>query len=341
MVRFSPGVPPPAVVEGALIQEIKQQLAQRGDGTIWIENWKAKYGSLNTTVKGFLESRSDLFALTYNGNKYTVALVGGGKKGGKSKGKLQQQGGKGKPKAAMAALASTSYSSQWTALVATGGDEDDLIAEIMQQLTQRDDGKVWIDGWRNRYAHLAETPREYMEGRPDLFALTCNGNKYTVALVGGGKKGGKGKGKLQQQGGKGKPKAAMAALASTSYSSQWTAPVATGGDEDDLIAEIMQQLTQREDGKVWITGWKSRYGHLAETPREYMEGRPDLFELTYDETNANKFTVAMADGAVAKNSGGKKRQHSSGGGGGGKAPPAKVAKTQGTVVEAVAEASSL
>ena len=60
------------------IREITQQLKERGDGKVHVNDWDQRYWSLAVSQKAFLESRPDLFALTYEGRKYRVALVSNG-----------------------------------------------------------------------------------------------------------------------------------------------------------------------------------------------------------------------------------------------------------------------
>jgi len=369
-------------LEEQAIQELVQDLVQRGDGKVWMDDWRGRFGSLGATPKEFMESRPDLFQLSFHGRGFSVELVGegeamakemgaedgsfmsaghkggkakggykgeggykgdggykggivlgakgkgkawgmgdddyGGKMGGKSGGKLlypsnpkgginlaapppgkggayDEAGGKGskgpytyggygsgygggfakggkkgKGGAAMAAL--SFEEACWNA-----GSPEELaetaIAEITAQLQARREPKVWIEDWRDRYAHLGPSPKQFMESRPDVFTLHYEGNRYTVYL---NEDGGEGGGTPPPSGGKG-GKGPEEPL-----------------DEQACIDEITQLVLESSDGRIWIQDWYQRYAHLARNPRAFMESRPEVFALTF---HGNSYSVAMADGS--------------------------------------------
>jgi len=279
-----------------VLWEIKRQLKEQGgSGKVWIENWKHNFLHLAPSPRDFIEKHSDQFTLKSDGgNRYSVAL--------KSKGSGKSSGKGTKGQAAISVPGG-----KWVFQTNAGSlpSQDQCIKEIEKQLARSGDGKVWVDNWKQRYGHLAASPREFMESCPSIFKLSYSGNAYTVSLAG---KKGKSKGKG----------AAMAAL-----------PASSG--PGDAIREIKQALSKSGDGKVWINQWKQRYGSLAESPKEFMENHPDIFTLTYE---GKGFTVSL----TGKTAAGKKRSSPNGDAG----RPAKKQKKEepegeGTMEDVVEE----
>merc|ERR1712110_744884 len=62
---------------GEAVKEIRAQLKEQGgSGTIWIDNWKARFGTLAASPKEFIETRSEFEVIPGEGKKFTVELVG-------------------------------------------------------------------------------------------------------------------------------------------------------------------------------------------------------------------------------------------------------------------------
>merc|ERR1712232_110096 len=134
-----------------------------------------------------------------------------------------------------------------------------------------------ISDWRQQFGHLAPSYRSFMEMYPERFIVTPGkGNSYSVHLVPGTEeefqeqvvRGAKGKRQLPI-GGKGKPRAPMQALPDQ-------------GTEEDALRDITNQLTDPSNaqGKVYITDWRQRFGHLAPSYRAFMEMFPERFIVT-------------------------------------------------------------
>lgn len=163
------------------IAEIKDQMARRGEPKVWIDDWRQRYGSLGPSPKQFMESRSDVFRLSYQGNRYSVLLVeetvGGLEQGCQA---AQEEDlywqGRGGVQESGAVEESTSVGEGQP-------DQQACIDEISRLVQQSPDGRIWIPDWFRRFAHLAKSPRAFMESRPDIFVLTFKGNTYSVSLV--------------------------------------------------------------------------------------------------------------------------------------------------------------
>merc|ERR1719316_1963118 len=214
------------------IREIKQQLATRGDGTFWIDGWRERFGSLAGSPREFVESRPDVFELTWiTDKKFTTALVqrGNGVMGAKpwvaTSGKV----------AATGKVATKGQSKGQSK-----GSEEDVVAEIVEQLRDpsNTEGKFWIQGWHARFRHLGKTAREILEANPELFLINegeCN--KFTVTLLGDGVALGGG------AGGNNKRKAAGGQAGPPAKQARKDGP----GTEKEAIKEIVEQLNDESN----------------------------------------------------------------------------------------------
>jgi hypothetical protein len=178
-------------LEHVAIKELRQQIRTRGDGTVWVDDWKQRFGDLTPTPRQFMETRPDIFVLHYEGNsnRFTVSLATTGS-------------GKGKRSSAASAAA---YWSEWDSYgnnrdwdwsQGKGGGfssssgsswlEEAAIKEIKSLVANSHDGKIWIDGWEWRFYELGPTPKVFMEKHPEIFQLQYTGERsYTVSLVSG------------------------------------------------------------------------------------------------------------------------------------------------------------
>mmetsp|Transcript_85352 Transcript_85352/g.198448 ORF Transcript_85352/g.198448 Transcript_85352/m.198448 type:complete len:314 (+) Transcript_85352:69-1010(+) len=59
--------------------------------------------------------------------------------------------------------------------------------------------------------------------------------------------------------------------------------------EQDALNEFRRQLVH--GNHVWIDNWRTRFGHLAASPKDLLKKHPDEFALTF--TGPNKFTVTL------------------------------------------------
>lgn len=364
-------------IDEQAVHEIIQNIVQRGDGKVWIDDWKGRFATLANTPKDFMESRPDLFNLNHHGRGYSVELVGEGEqmaqemstdpglgqlqtsKGGFGKGGFGKGGfsapkggvdiagalglngpggkwgakGKGGKSGMMALTGKGTYGVIVPGTKGHAGDEspfeptygpafkggakshgkggkskslivpehhcdsddpaEQAIEEIKAQMARRREPKVWIEDWRDRYSMLGPSPKHFMESRPDVFKLHYEGSRYTVEVVDGtldleasprddnqwrGKGGHKGGGKI-----------------APAREPSW-APSIGGSSESQLseeaaVEEISQLVAQSPDGRIWVADWQRRFSHLARNPKEFMEARPDVFALTY---RGNSYLVALA-----------------------------------------------
>lgn len=66
----------------------------------------------------------------------------------------------------------------------------------------------------------------------------------------------------------------------------------TMGDvEREAVEELSWLVSQSANGKVWIELWKERYGVLARSPRDFMEMRCDVFNVT--RTGDRSYSVTL------------------------------------------------
>eukprot|EP00747_Dinoflagellata_sp_TGD_P067445 gnl/TRDRNA2_/TRDRNA2_155274_c1_seq1.p1 gnl/TRDRNA2_/TRDRNA2_155274_c1~~gnl/TRDRNA2_/TRDRNA2_155274_c1_seq1.p1 ORF type:complete len:307 (+),score=57.77 gnl/TRDRNA2_/TRDRNA2_155274_c1_seq1:68-922(+) len=190
----------------------------------------------------------------------------------------------------MALPAKASHGKGGAASAGSGGWDPAVagaIREIKDQLSwPGSDGRVWIEGWGQRYQESLGTLREFLESRPDKFSvIPGEGKKFTVAIVGGASDAWAGKRKQEVPDG---PPAKKAK----------TAPHA-GSLEANAIREINEQLLAAgNQGNVWIAGWGSRYQASLGTLREFLESKPDHFTVIPGE--GRKFTVIPLSGKRPK-----------------------------------------
>lgn len=253
---------------GIAIQEIRSQLEEQGgSGKVFIGNWKEIEGELGP-LRDFIESRPDKFVMHPGvGRAFTVSLAGAG--GGWGSGAQKQQ--------ARAVPAQASQKS---------GGYDRSVAEAIREIRQQLElqggaGEVWVDNWMARFASLGTT-RAFLESRPDKFTVIPGaGRKFTVALNNAGGKGG----------------AQKRSPASSGFPTPVAKKAKTAKASDDdlegqLIAEITAQLMKANSaGKVWVNGWNGRYGKTFGTLREFLDSRPDTFDVT--EGEGTRFTVSL------------------------------------------------
>lgn len=301
------------------IAEIKAQMAARGEPKVWIEDWRDRYRGLGPSPKQFLESRPDVFRLQYFGTGYSVFLVEDGGPAGPAGpvGPAQEswKGGKG---------GRSSLDSEFGELGAPTErpSEQECVEEITRLVQQSADGRIWIPDWFRRFAHLAKSPRAFMESRPDLFALMFQGNTYSVSLVGAetpaqgqapaGQPAAKRPAEALPLSGQATmplpvwkmqkteaPPAAIGGAAHNSNPRNWVGPGAAaspaasspapgsasaldylGDKEEDALAEIFDQLSKpSSNGKVSFSDWAGRFGHLAPSPRAFIQNHSDKFEI--------------------------------------------------------------
>jgi len=290
----------------AAIAEIKDQMARRGEPKVWIEDWRERYQGLGPSPKQFMESRPDVFQLSYQGNRYSVHLVGGQQIGAEevSPAAKEQEDLYWKGRGGATSV-------QEEPQAANLPDEQACISEISRLVAESPDGRIWIPDWYRRFAHLAKSPRVFLESRPDIFALTFKGNTYAVSLVAQAAGPPPGVQMLKRLAPAGAPAElrprpwkstrtdqgpAMSLLNSASSPSTALVPTTPsissimnenssaldylGDKEEDALAEIFDQLSKPySNGKVNFPDWAKRFGHLATSPREFIEGHPDKFEV--------------------------------------------------------------
>lgn len=324
-------------IEEQAIQELVQNIVQRGDGKVWMDDWRGRFGSLGPTPKDFMEQRPDLFQLNYHGRGFSVELVGDGeamakemgadsgsfdlggpKKGGPKGGVVLAEpiiGGKGKagPKGGINLAAPKGQAHSFgkggddyggkgyyggkrgkggganlalPSEAATGELADTAIAEIKDQIARRGEPKVWIDDWRTRYGALGPSPKQFMESRPDVFRLAYQGNRYSVFLADetGGFEAAAQQEDLYWQG-----RGGTHGMQESTVPGELDVP-SDKPDEQACIDEITRLVQQSPDGRIWIPDWFRRFAHLAKSPRSFMESRPDVFALTF---KGNTYSVAL------------------------------------------------
>uniref|UniRef100_A0A7S4SQ15 Uncharacterized protein n=1 Tax=Alexandrium monilatum TaxID=311494 RepID=A0A7S4SQ15_9DINO len=333
-------------MDQAALDEITQQIMSRGDGKVWIDDWRERYGELSPTPKEFMLRHPDTFALSFVGKRYTVTLVqgaswkqdkgacgrskGGGKaivpitvprrippsssprpevmptptKGG---GQVVQAGWGGKGQqpvlrptqpAVMPMQAVVRPAQPAMALPAPPATEEDAIKEIRKRLAARSDGYLWVPDWKRRFGSLAATQREFLEDHPDLFFLSFEGKKYTVEYLGAETD----NGAVEEEEAAPAPAGVKRPLEDADEGA-WTAKAARPvqkeeGTEEEALEEFVRQLSnpQNKEGKVWINGWRSRFGHFGVSPREFLEFYPERFTVVAGV--GNRYSVRLVDQEV-------------------------------------------
>lgn len=278
------------------INEARLQLTQQGgSGKVFLENYRERFQDELGSLRDFLESHPDKFTLDFGprgpatGGSFTVSLANRGGAGAGGGG-----GWSGRiPAASPAAAAKPRVESSdggWNPTVA------EAIREIRAQLeAQGGTGSVWIDGWGQRFQAQLGGLKEFLESRPDKFALSHGpGRKFVVALVAGG---GGGAQVVQESG--------------TKRSYPWEASEnkrakVTNGDAktsaatdpeslaEEAMCEIQRQLNnpRNTEGKVWIKTWNQRYKDSLGNFRDFLDCNPDKFVVLPGDGNA--FTVSLA-----------------------------------------------
>jgi len=323
--------------KAAAINEIKKVLRERGDGKVYMDNWKTRFGALAPSVRGFMEAHPHLFKITAQGTQFTVSLVskGGGKAPGNNPTTILHASAKAKARSSIPAKSTSSAGKAVGAGGATGR-VGDAIREIKQSILTKA-GKVFVESWKQKYGSLGATAKEFMDTRPDLFNITYEGTQYTVSLVN--------KAKVLASGGSVTGMGAKLRAQAKQKAAVKNAPGAGAGvgqlTTGDAIREIKDSLGP--DGKVRVENWKQKYGTLASSIKEFMERYPHIFTIT-PEPDSNRFTVAIknkqgknktgAAGQRVNAAAGKKRTRPEGGDAG---PKAKQAKPAGTMEAAVEE----
>lgn len=279
------------------VKEVKEQLQQPGnDGRVWVRDWKSKYEGTLGSLREFLEGRSEFLVVPGEGRKFTVELKG------------QQGGGGGWNNSSGGWGGGWGRSSGWKKGGGQGqGGWDPCVAaairEIKDQLTAHGNkGNVWIWKWGERFQEQLGTLREFLESRPDKFTvIPGEGRKFTVEVAGKSQDtpdedaGEPPKKKFKPANDTGKKAGLMALLA----------PIKDEAGEEEgegsyeelseqAIAEVKAQLQKPgNDGRVWIRNWKGRFEDVLGPQRDFLDTRPDEFEVVPGE--GNKYTVKLSE----------------------------------------------
>jgi len=256
----------PLVAEA--INEIKGQLVEQGGaGKVWVDNWKGRFGDSLGELRSFIESRADKFVVIPTGGKSFMVSLASLMGGSLAKPAQSQK---------VPAKANATPKAKGSAVQA--------VKEIQEQLKQQGgNGMVWVDNWKTRFSTLAETPREFIESRPEFELIPGAGNKFTVALA--GKSGNAGTKRKLPWEGKPDAQATPAKKAKTGKS--------TNSLEKEAMAEVTSQLKKQAntEGKVWVKNWNSKFKETLGTLREFLDNHPEKFLV--NEGEGTKFTVAL------------------------------------------------
>jgi len=296
--------------ERAALAEITRQLQKLGgQGKIWVNNWRQRFGQLGD-FRAFVELHADkLTLIPGNGKEFELGLVLSEEAQNELLAESAQEGLEGNP-VALAAL-----------------------HEIEGQVSKKGGtGKIWVENWKGRFGELGEF-KAFLESFPDRFSIIPGAGKdfeialnedaeklppAPPALFFQGQKGGGGASLGHQYGAfkggfKGPPQA---------FGGSWgyggkgyggipaRQPMLALADSDDhlaaaAIAEITQQVTAKGGvGKIWIPGWRERYGQLGKL-EDFVAMRPDKFAIIKDGTKSFAIAVTGHQGATSGRVAGK------------------------------------
>lgn len=251
-----------------VIREAKEQLREQGgQGKVWFENWKGRFGHLGS-LRVFFESRPDKFTIISGpGSTFQVALPSTSERGG-----------------------------------STSQDARQVVGQAIREIralvqAEGGQGRIWIENWGKRYGEACGgNLREFIESHSDKFTvLPGKGKAFEVVLVG------------KSIAGKGAPAVLSAAHKRTRGNSGQQAiadgrPTKRQRTSHDVghdpvvaqaITEIKLQLREQGgQGQVWVDGWNKRFKDSLGTLREFLECRPDKFEVMPGE--GTRFQVKIA-----------------------------------------------
>lgn len=284
--------------ERAALAEIIRQLQRLGgQGKIWVNNWRHRFGQLGD-FRAFVERHPDKLSLIPgNGKEFELSLV-------------------------------LSYDVQTELLEAEAhqegfeGDPVALVAlhEIEEQVSNKGgQGKIWIDNWRGRFGELGDF-KAFLESFPDRFSIVPGAGKdFEIALNGDAPPlpeappdmfrnwhvaapSGGGKSLAQPYGcGANNLHGCGANKGIHIPARQPIQPMLALADSNDQLAslaisEITQQVAAKGGvGKIWIEGWRDRYGTLGRF-EDFVASRPDQFQIIKDGTKS--FAIAMTGPAA-------------------------------------------
>lgn len=160
----------------AAIREIKDQLRDKG-GTakIWIENWSQRFGSLGT-IREFLESRPDKFAIIPGqGKDFAISLVeGANSPGHKIVGMKRPAFG-----------GSSGVKRTRKEIDPSDPGVAEAIFEIETQLIEMGGmGKIWVEDWKGRFGQLGAF-KDFVQCMPEKFEiLPGTGKDFSLRLAG-------------------------------------------------------------------------------------------------------------------------------------------------------------
>jgi len=265
----------PVVAEA--IKEIRAQLQdQGGQGKVWVDQWRQRFGDELGDMREFLESRSDKFQIIPTaGRSFEVALL---------------TPGSARAPASQIYVKPKQASAQGRQASAQGGHDPlvgEVIREIKDQLAQAGGmGNVWIENWNERFGSVAASPREFMESRPDKFVvIPMGGKKFGVALTDF-------VGKVaQQMDGK------VGSKRNREDSQNSGPPLKKSKKTQSAEAkrECIKQLKKASntEGKVWIDGWNQKYKESLGSLREFLESNSETFII--NEGEGSKYTVSLME----------------------------------------------